>query len=212
MTLGWQQQQYFYEAWTKGRLFFDSFLFLVLGLNLESSGCQEALHHLAIPSSAFKGSFFVLFSFCVCLFFLSTILKDFKHMWLRWLGSSILCLNFNINQFWVCLTCWNRNVCLKFVSSHFFEAGFLSQIPGWSWGNAFVPLALCYMFGLFCLVCVFTLVFFAIFSILLASCLITFPLIDFKTMHLQRDGEGKYGSARHGSALLRFCPHSVCPC
>nr|XP_019819058.1 PREDICTED: protein FAM13B [Bos indicus] len=37
--------------------------------------------------------------------------------------------------------------------------------------------------------CVFTLVFFAIFSILLASCPITFPLIDFKTMHLQRDGE-----------------------
>lgn len=29
---------------------------------------------------------------------------------------------------------------------------------------------------------------------LLAPCSITFPLIDFKTMHLQREGEGKYGS------------------
>lgn len=29
---------------------------------------------------------------------------------------------------------------------------------------------------------------------LLAPCPITFPLIDFKTMHLQREGEGKYGS------------------
>lgn len=54
--------------------------------------------------------------------------------------------------------------------------------------------ALHVMYGLFWLCCVFTLVFLPFFFILLAPCPITFPLIDFKTMHLQREGEGKYGS------------------
>lgn len=54
--------------------------------------------------------------------------------------------------------------------------------------------ALHVMYSLFWLCCVFTSVFLPFFFILLAPCPITFPLIDFKTMHLQREGEGKYGS------------------
>lgn len=154
ITLGWHTVVVFYEAWTKGRFFFVSFLFLVLGLNLEPS---NATKHSPLSNTNHPQPFKeIVFSV--------NILKNFKHTWLRWFSSSVLCLNFNNNQFWVCLTCWNRNVCLlKVFRQSFLWSRFLSRIPGWPWGNASVPLVLCYVYGLFCLLCVFTLVFFAIF-------------------------------------------------
>lgn len=59
-------------------------------------------------------------------------------------------------------------------------------------------LSLCCTSYMLCMVCsncaMCSLQYFLPFFHLLAPCPITFPLIDFKTMHLQTEGEGKYGS------------------